>query len=92
MAMAELLPYSQKAEPWSITAFQKKTGSILYAAVIIRLDIAFVASRLARFNTNPSLEHYKAANQILYYLYNTQKLALQLGGEDDFVWLAMLPL
>ncbi len=62
MAAAELLPYSQKAEPQSVTTYQQKTGSILYAAVIIRPNIAFAVSRLARFNTNPSPEHYKAAD------------------------------
>lgn len=85
MATAELLPYSQKAEPQSVTTYQQKTGSILYAAVITRPDIAFAVSRLARFNANPSPEHHKAADQVLHYLQNTRKLALQLGGGDDFV-------
>jgi len=53
--------------------------------VITRPDIAFAASRLFRFNTNPGPEHHKAADQVLHYLHNTRRLALQLGGEDDFV-------
>lgn len=85
IATAELLPYNGKAEPRSITAYQQKTGSILYAAVITRPDIAFAASRLVRFNTNPGPLHHKAADQVLHYLYNTRNLALQLGGEDDFI-------
>jgi hypothetical protein len=81
----ELLPYEGTAEPHSTTWYQQKTGSILYAAVITRPDIAFAASRLVRFNTNPGPEHHKAADQVLHYLYNTRKLALRLGGADDFV-------
>jgi len=82
MATIELLPYEGKAEPRSITAFQQKTGSILYAAVVTRPDIAFAASRLVRFNSNPGPQHHKAADQVLHYLYNTRTLALRLGGED----------
>ena len=85
MATVELLPYDGKAKPQSVTAFQQKTGLILYAAVITRPDIAFAASRLVRFNTNPGPEHHRAADQVLHYLHNTRNLALQLGGEDDFV-------
>ena len=85
MSAVKLLPYDGKAEPWSITAYQQKTGSILYAAVITRPDIAFAASQLVRFNNNPSPQHHKAADQVLYYLHNTRTLALQLGGADDYV-------
>ena len=81
----ELLPYEGRAEAWSKTAYQQKTGSILYAAVITRPDIAFAASRLVRFNHNPSPQHHKAADQVLHYLHNTRTLALQLGGADDYV-------
>ena len=85
MATTELLPYNGKAEPRLVATFQQKTGSILYAAVITRPDIAFAALRLVRFNTNPRPQYYKAADQVLYYLYNTRTLALRLGGKDDFV-------
>ena len=85
MATTKLLPYNGKAEPRSVTTFQQKTRFILYAVVITRPDIAFVVLRLVRFNINPGPQHYKAADQVLYYLYNTQTLALRLGGEDDFV-------
>jgi len=62
MGTVELLPYDGKSEPWSTTAYQQKTGSILYAAVIIRPDIAFAALRLVRFNNNPGPQHHKAAD------------------------------
>ena len=35
----------------------RKIGLILYASVIGRPDIAFAASQLARFNTNPLDDH-----------------------------------
>ena len=80
-----MLPYEGKAKPQSVTAYQRKTGSILYTAVITRPNIAFTALRLVRFNNNPGLQHHKAADQVLHYLHNTRNLALQLGGKDNFV-------
>jgi hypothetical protein len=85
MTTTELLPYDGKAEPSAITSYQRKTGSILYAAVITRPDVAFAVSRLVRFNTNPGPQHHKAADQVLRYLHHTRTLALQLGGGDDYV-------
>lgn len=85
MRTGELFPYKGIATPASIHLFQQKVGSILYAAVITRPDIAFGASRLARFNHNPSPEHHRAADRLLSYLLSTQSHALQFGDEDDFV-------
>jgi hypothetical protein len=84
MGKEELLPYAGIATELSRTLYQKKVGSILYAAVITRPDVAFAASRIARLSMNPGPEHHAAADRILYYLYATRFHALQLGGEDDF--------
>jgi len=54
----------------SIQNFQRKTGSILFVAIIIRPDVAFAVLRLARFNINPSESHHQAADQTIQYLYN----------------------
>jgi hypothetical protein len=84
MRNKELHPYDGQATLSSINHYQRKIGSILYAAVITRPDIAFAASRLARFNTNPGEEHHDEADRVLRYLANTKTLALQLGGSDTF--------
>jgi hypothetical protein len=81
----ELLPFTGLAEPHEINRFQRKIGSLLYAAVTTRPDIAFATSCLARFLTNPGPAHQNAADRVLGYLKRTRGLALQLGGGDDFV-------
>ncbi|PNY28918.1 Uncharacterized protein TCAP_01161, partial [Tolypocladium capitatum] len=48
--------------------------------MMIKVDVAFAASILSRFLTNPSLEHKAAAEQAGRYLYTTRKLMLQFGG------------
>jgi hypothetical protein len=63
MAETELLPL-RHGETGNMRLYQRKTGSILFAAVI-RPEIAFGSSRLARFNTNPSDTHHEAADQVI---------------------------
>jgi hypothetical protein len=85
MASGELLPYEGFSRLSDIRRYQRKIGSLLYAAVITRPDIAFATSRLARFLINPSPGHQDAADRALLYLNHTKALALQLGGGDDLV-------
>jgi len=84
MGKEELRPHLGHASLSEIHIFQVKVGSLLYAAVITRPDIAFAVSRLARFNCNPSPEHQRAADRVLCYLKRTRSLALQFRGADDF--------
>jgi len=83
MKLRELLPFDSRASRRSINLYQRRIGSILYCAVITRPDVAFAASRLARFNANPSDEHLSAAEHLIRYLLGTKTWALQLGGEDS---------
>src|SRR6266702_664120 len=49
-------PKSLPKETVSTILYQKKIGSVLYTAITTRPDIAFAASRLAKFNQDPSQE------------------------------------
>src|SRR6266480_5974494 len=55
-------------------------GSLLYAVIITRPDIAFAVSRLARFNQNLSVKYHEAADRVIRYLYRTIGLAIVYGG------------
>jgi len=63
--------------------FQRKTGSLLYAVITTRPDIAFTVSRLARFNQNPSEVHHNAVDRVIQYLYHTRGLAIAFRGRTD---------
>ena len=82
MTSTELMPFEGKTPFPQITDYQRKTGTILYAAVITRPDVAFACSRLTRFNLNPGPQHQEAANRVIEYLLDTATFALKLGGED----------
>ncbi|KAH7465077.1 hypothetical protein FOMA001_g13637 [Fusarium oxysporum f. sp. matthiolae] len=80
MTQTELRPQTGLATPAEIQRYQRKVGSILYIAVNTRPDIAFAASRLARFLVNPGQEHQDAADRVIHYLSHTRHRALRFGG------------
>ena len=83
MAAAELKPREGLAALSEINKYQRKVGSLMFAAVTTRPDIAFATSRLARFLMNPGQEHQDAADRVLLYLYTTRSRALELGGDNQ---------
>ena len=85
MTEAELLPSTTNAPKSEAVQYQRKTGSILFAAVITRPDIAFAMSRLSRFNTNPNESHQNAADRVLRYLYNTRGYCIQYGSTNTMM-------
>jgi hypothetical protein len=80
-----VLPNQKHASPAEIQNYQRKIGSLFFAAISIRPNIAFAISRLAKFLNNPNLAHYKTADRALMYLYNTRQLFLRFGGQDNLV-------
>jgi hypothetical protein len=85
MSKAELMPRKDLATRGEINLYQRKIGSLLFAAVNTRPEIAFATSRLARFLTNPGPDHQDAADRVLLYLQSKGTYALQFGGEDFLV-------
>jgi hypothetical protein len=79
----ELLPSLGKASAKSTTQYQKKIGSILFAAVTTRLDIAFAAARLSQFCQNPNELHHEAADRVIRYLYSTRDRAIWFDGQNQ---------
>ena len=48
--------------------YREAVGSLLYAAVVSRPDIAFVVAQLAKFVDCPAPEHWSAAKRVFRYL------------------------
>ena len=57
-------------------------GSIMYAAIATRPDVAFAVQHLSQFNSNPGLAHWTAAQRVMRYLYATRHRTLVLGSRD----------
>jgi hypothetical protein len=88
MLQKELSQYHDEPTKYELKVYQRKVGSIQYAAVVTRPDIACAASRLARYNTRPGPMHNAAADHMLHYLKNTRDLTLEFDGNRiDDGWL-----
>ena len=62
------------------TLYQRKIGSLLFAAISTRPDIVFAVSRLSRFNVRPGRKHHAAAERVLQYFYHTRNKCIRYGG------------
>jgi hypothetical protein len=61
--------------------YREAIGSLMYAAVATRPDIAYAVSTLSQFLENPGEAHWQAVKRIFRYLAGTCELALTYGGE-----------
>ncbi|XP_057994986.1 secreted RxLR effector protein 161-like [Hevea brasiliensis] len=57
-------------------------GSLMYAMLCTRPDIAYAISVTSRFQSNPGLEHWIVVKNILKYLRRTKDLFLIYGGGE----------
>ena len=64
-------------------AYMAIVGALLWLANMTRVDIAYSASQLARFMTNPGPSHFKAAIRVLLYLRDTPDRALMMRPDPD---------
>jgi Reverse transcriptase (RNA-dependent DNA polymerase) len=85
MTREELRPYDGRASYSEVNRYQRKIGSLMYAAVTTRPDIAFAVSRLSCFLINPGPEHHNAADRVLLYLKRFRNLGLEFGGGNNFI-------
>jgi hypothetical protein len=58
-------------------------GSLLYASVMSRPDTCYHTSILAKFMSDPSPDCYKAAVQLMEYLYTTRHRKLVFSGKVE---------
>ena len=81
--------YSKKSAPTTPeehlrmknTPYREAVGSLMYAAVATRPDIAFAVSTLSQFLDNPGDLHWQAVKNVFRYLAGTKDSELTYGGE-----------
>ena len=73
-------PESQTVD---IKEYQAAIGSVMYAMLGTRPDIAYTISKLAQYSSDPRLEHWKALMQLLRYLDTTADHGLTYDGHHD---------
>ena len=60
-------------------SYTSVVGSLMYAMVCTRPDIAHAVGVVSRFLSNPGKEHWHAVKWILRYLRGTSKICLRFG-------------
>jgi hypothetical protein len=75
-------------------SYQQVIGSLMFAMICTRPDIAFAVCSLSQYNADPSEHHWQAVKHVLHYLNGTKDLAihykigsdLNLIGYSDSDW------
>jgi hypothetical protein len=70
-----------ECDPEDRKQYQSAVGSLMYAMLGTRPDIAFAVSVVSRYASNPTEAHWKAVKRILRYLRSTITLELVYKGD-----------
>ncbi|KAM2380536.1 hypothetical protein EV1_040838 [Malus domestica] len=76
--------YEEK-EKMAVVPYSSAVGSIMYAMVCTRPDIAHAVGVVSRFLSNPGKDHWEAVKWILRYLKGTSKMCLCFGGSKPIL-------
>jgi hypothetical protein len=80
---SNLRPANDVDERIDVTQYQQVVGSIMYAMVLTRPDIAFVLGCLARYMSDPAIYHGHAIRELMRYLRSTIKQKLRFGPRGE---------
>ena len=70
---------------YAIDFSQNAVGSLMYAQVCTRPDIAFAVNALGRYLSNPGLNHWKAMKKVMRYLQGTKDYMLTYKRRSCFL-------
>lgn len=62
--------------------YASAVGSLMYAQVCTRPDIAFIVGMLGRYLSNPGMDHWKAVKRVMRYLQRTKDYMLTYRKSD----------
>ena len=74
-------PDSYHAEPAFRQQYQSAVGSLMYAMLGTRPDIAYAVAVVSRYSANPSQQHWLCVRQIIRYLRTTMHFQLVYKGK-----------
>jgi len=72
-----------ESETVNIKEYQAAVGSIMYAMLGTRPDIAHAISKLAQYSSDPRKQHWNAVKQLVRYLATTADYGLTYNGEHE---------
>ena len=63
--------------------YASAVGSLGYAQVCTRPDLAYIVGMLGRYLSNPGMDHWKAAKRVMRYLQRTKHYMLTYKRSDQ---------
>jgi len=78
-------PTPAQAQPCDRQRFMEITGTLMYAAISTRPDIAHAVHYLASHMSAPTVQHMDAATRVLRYCAGTRDLGLVFGSRNNGV-------
>ena len=72
-----------EATAQEMTSYQSAVGSLMYAMLGSRPDIAYAVSRVSQYSTNPNRSHWTAVKRIFRYLAGTLERGLCYGTQGS---------
>jgi hypothetical protein len=79
----QLDPATDDASPIERIDYQRAIGSIMYAMLGTRPDLAFAVSSLSQYCINPGPQHAQAVQRVLRYLKRTLDYGITYGGPQN---------
>ena len=77
-------PLTREARDYmSKIPYASAIGSIMYAMLCTRPDVAYALSMSSRFQPDPGESHWTAVKNILKYLRRTKDVFLAYGGQEE---------
>lgn len=70
-------------EPSDLKLYQEKVGTLLYAAISTRPDIAYAVNKLTQKMTAPTVRDAKACDHVFRYLSGTKSMGLLFGRSRE---------
>ncbi|KAJ9566176.1 hypothetical protein OSB04_002142 [Centaurea solstitialis] len=74
---------SEDQDRMKLVPYASAIGSIMYAMLCTRPDVAYSVSVTSRYQQNPGEPHWVAVKNILKYLRRTKEMFLVFGGSED---------
>nr|AAP46197.1 putative gag-pol polyprotein [Oryza sativa Japonica Group] len=72
-----------ESDQMKMVPYASAVGSLMYAEVCTRPDLAFVTGMLSRFQSNPGLDHWKAVKKVLRYFQGTKDYMLTYKKSEE---------
>ncbi|KAM2111914.1 hypothetical protein ACFX1R_014482 [Malus domestica] len=73
----------EEIQQMSCIPYASAIGSLMYAMICTRPDIAYAVSITSRYQSNPGSEHWGAVKTVLNYLRRTKDMFLVYGGASE---------